>query len=179
MFLFLFVFTHIATAEIHPDEILGSGYEALQKSAHEGITDPVAHWHYFWKDGFHINSREKNFQMKCNLTVLGDGGYIGVDDDLGKALPDLEGSRLLFRELMVTMAGHLYDFVDYELQVDFANARDIKDNWIRFKGLPLIGHVKVGHIKEPFSLEELTSLRAVTFMERALPTIGSVRNGCG
>ena len=41
--LFPFVFTHIATAETHPDEILGSGYEELQKSVQEGITDPVAH----------------------------------------------------------------------------------------------------------------------------------------
>ena len=169
--LFLFVFTHIATAETHPDEILGSGYEALQKSVQEGITGPVAHWHYYWRDGFQIDSRKKNIRMKFNLTVMGDGGYIGIDDDLEKAFPDLEGSSLLLRELMVTLTGHLYDFVDYELQVDFANARDIKDNWFRFKKLPLIGHVTVGHIKEPFSLEELTSLRAVTFMERALPTL--------
>ena len=168
---FLVVFVNSTMAQTQLPEVLGSEYDELKKIAENGVKGPIGHWHYYWKDGFRLDSREKNLGMKFNLSIMGDGGYINADDDLNRAFPDLEGSSLVLRELMVTMVGHLYDFADYKLQVDFANVRDIKDEWIRFKNIPLIGHFTVGHIKEPFSLEELTSLSAITFMERALPTL--------
>ncbi|MDY0039341.1 MAG: porin, partial [Desulforhabdus sp.] len=37
------------------------------------------------------------------------------------------------------------------------------------KDLPYLGGVKYGHMKEPFSLEELTSSNDIMFMERSLP----------
>jgi phosphate-selective porin OprO/OprP len=165
------MFVNSAMADTQLPEVLGSGYDELKKTAEKGVTVPIGHWHYYWKDGFRLDSREKNLRIKFNLSIMGDGGYIDADDELENAFPELEGSSVVFRELMVTMVGHLYDFAEFKLQVDFANARDIKDEWIRFKGIPYIGHVTLGHIKEPFSLEELTSLSAVTFMERPLPTL--------
>ena len=169
--LFLVIFASGTLADNQLAEALGFGYEGFKTTAQEGVSGPIGHWHYYWKDGFRIDSREKNLNLKFNLNIMGDGGYINDDDELKNAFPDLKGSSLLFRRLMVTMAGSLYDFAEFKLQVDFANARDIKDEWIRFKGIPYIGHVTVGHIKEPFSLEKLTSLTAITFMERALPTL--------
>jgi len=47
-------------------------------------------------------------------------------------------------------------------------AATFKDVYITVKELPFLGHVKVGHYKEPFSLDQLTSSRYVTFMERSL-----------
>jgi phosphate-selective porin OprO/OprP len=44
-----------------------------------------------------------------------------------------------------------------------------KDVYLGIKELPLIGRAQVGHFKEPFSVEELTSSRFITFEERALP----------
>jgi phosphate-selective porin OprO/OprP len=169
--LFLAMFANTALAETQLPGLFGSGFDEIENFAETGVEGPIGHWHYYWKDGFRLDSQEKNLNLKFNLEIMGDGGYISPDDEIKKAFPDLEGASLVFRELMVTMAGNLYGFADFKLQVDFANARDIKDEWIRFKNIPFIGHFTVGHIKEPFSLEELTSLKTVTFMERALPTL--------
>jgi phosphate-selective porin OprO/OprP len=53
--------------------------------------------------------------------------------------------------------------------MDFANIREIKDNYIRFIKFPYISLLTLGHMKEPFSLEQWASGKAITFMERALP----------
>jgi phosphate-selective porin OprO/OprP len=74
--------------------------------------------------------------------------------------------------LRVNILSTIYDVVDFKLDVDFANIREIKDNWIGLKKkIPILGYIKFGHMKEPFSLEELTSGTNITFMERSLPTL--------
>jgi phosphate-selective porin OprO/OprP len=64
----------------------------------------------------------------------------------------------------------LYDKFQARIVIDFANVRDIQDLWFRFINTPIIENFKVGHQKEAFSLDELTSIKARTFMEKPLPT---------
>ena len=124
----------------------------------------------YYKDGLHIDSARKYFRMKVNALIMADGGYIGADNELRRAFPDLEGWNAEFRHLELTMLGWISDFVDLKLQIDFANVKSIKDNWIGFK-VPLLGHIKAGNMKEPVSLSELTGSEFITFMERPLPTL--------
>jgi phosphate-selective porin OprO and OprP len=64
-----------------------------------------------------------------------------------------------------------------EIDVDFAsdtetdvNAPQVKDAYIAWRGLNKgMGHVKMGNFKTPFSMEEVTTSRYLTFMERGLP----------
>ena len=44
------------------------------------------------------------------------------------------------------------------------------DAWLGVRDVPLLGEIQAGHMKEPFSLEELASSNDITFMERSLPT---------
>ncbi len=46
-----------------------------------------------------------------------------------------------------------------------------KDVYLGIRDLPILGRVQAGHFKEPISLEELTSSRFITFMERGLPNV--------
>ena len=43
----------------------------------------------------------------------------------------------------------------------------MKDVYVGFKNLPLIGDIRLGHIKEPFSREELGSSKHMGHVERA------------
>lgn len=152
-----------------PGDIEESEYDGIMKNLEEGVWLPHAKWHIYWKEGLRIDSPEKNFTMKINMSIMLDGGYISADEELEVAFPNLEGSELDLRWWRISGFGTIYDWAQFKVDADFANIREFKDNYIRFTKVPLIGFITLGHSKEPFSLEESTSLKATTFMERALP----------
>lgn len=96
------------------------------------------------------------------------GGRIQVDAAVYNNDPGLKlGNGAEFRRARLYAKGQIDDF-HYKAQYDFAgNATTIKDLYIKYTGLPAA--IQVGNFKEPFSLEELTSSKYITFMERALP----------
>jgi phosphate-selective porin OprO/OprP len=146
-------------------------WERVEEGIELPVKVPVVNWHYYWKNGFRIDSPKKNLTSRTNLTIMIDAGYIGADDELEAAFPDLEGPNVNFRQLRLSTVGTLYDFARFKFEIDFANVRDIKDIWVRFTKVPVIEHVTLGHTTEPFSLESWTSLKAMTFVERSLPVL--------
>ena len=175
--------TLIAASKVLADsqktESMDSFYKALSERVETGVRGPIGDWHYYWKDGhFSIDSRKENIKFRINGQILVDGGDIDADDELQNAFPDLDGGNILFRKLSVSTYGNFYDTVDFRVGIDFANARDIQDIWIRYLKNPFLKKIKIGNMKEPFSLEYLTAISRVTFMERALATaaFGSGRN---
>ncbi len=87
---------------------------------------------------------------------MADAGYIKSDDELKQAFPGLEGEAFKFRRVSVSFAGTIVEKVDFKVEIDFANVQDIKDEWLRFPGGPVLKFMTFGHIKEPFSLESLS-----------------------
>jgi len=77
-----------------------------------------------------------------------------------------------FRRARMFIEGGLASQVKYKIEMDLAGGRvAFTDVFISLERLPGVGTLRVGHQKEPFSLEELTSSRFITFMERALPNV--------
>jgi phosphate-selective porin OprO/OprP len=73
-----------------------------------------------------------------------------------------------FRTARMYMSGSIYENIDYKLQFDFAKTEnEFKDVYFGIRDFPF-GYLKMGHFKEPFGLEEQTSSRFITFMERSL-----------
>ena len=78
-----------------------------------------------------------------------------------------------------------YEQFDYIVEMDFANrgvnsainqkdqSTAFKDVYIQMRELPAIGNVRVGHFKECFGLEQLTSDNYTTFMERSVDDEGA------
>jgi phosphate-selective porin OprO/OprP len=146
-------------------------YSGWMERAEKGVGGgKYVGYRMYWSDGLHVDSREKNIKFLFNSLVIVDGGTIGTDDALNRAFPDLEGSDVFLRRLDLVARMELYDTVEAKLGIDFANVQEIKDNWIRFINTPILERFTFGYFKEPFSLEELTSIKQRTFMEPALPT---------
>ena len=54
------------------------------------------------------------------------------------------------------------------MQSDFAGGEVIlKDAYIGLKNIPFVGNLRIGHVKEPFRLEMMTSSKYISFMERS------------
>lgn len=65
--------------------------------------------------------------------------------------------------------GDLHEDWGYKLQYDFTStgSSGIQDAYLDYKPLK----IRIGHAKEPFSLQNMTSSKYVTFIERGLPHV--------
>jgi phosphate-selective porin OprO/OprP len=133
-----------------------------------------------YSNGLQFNRNDGMVQMKIGGRIQADFASIWPSDSLNAAVPGGEGLGVEFRRARLYFSGDLYDRIIFKAQYDFAGAggaANFKDVYIGMKKLGPVGTVKVGNMKEPFSLEQLTSSKYITFMERALPTVlDSVRH---
>lgn len=118
---------------------------------------------------------------RSDLPSLTMGGQLIVDtiffsqDAQSRATVGDADDALDFRRARLYGSGEAYEIFTYAVGFDFAqgtadNGRPaFIDNWVQVNDLPVLGHVRVGHYFEPFSLERSTSNRNTTFMERSLP----------
>lgn len=91
-----------------------------------------------------------------------------------------------FRTARIFLEGSGFDVFGYKIEMDFAG-RDsddeqltkFKDVYMHVDELPLFDRVQLGHFKEPFSLEEMTSSRFMTFMERGTLNVFSPGRNIG
>ncbi len=176
LFLFLMLpvsaFPQILNSDSGTPQNTGSIWYNWEEKAADGFQDPLIHWHYYWKNGLFIESRKKNIFVKIGTKVGFDTGYIGPDGELDRAFPGLGGFDHRFRRLRVYTLMTFWNDLEFKFEIDFANLTDIKDIWVRYTGNSFLSHFLLGHVKEPFSLEEITSSCVTTFMERSLSTNG-------
>lgn len=134
-------------------------------------TQPTAIGNYiYWDDGISLTGPVSHVNLKVGGKINYDLGNINADEELQTAFPGLDGVHDDFRNLSVSLLGHAWDILEFKVEADFANVRDIKDQWLRFTKGSILPHFTFGHVKEPFSMDMLTSSTYQTFMEPALPT---------
>lgn len=107
-----------------------------------------------------------------NVTINGvfqaDGVTFNQDDESRAAYGRVE-SGADFRRARLSAKGAISDRMDYMMQMDFGffGRPTFTDVWVDFKDAGLLGTVRVGQWKQPFSLETVSSFRYTTFMERS------------
>lgn len=115
------------------------------------------------RGGLRGRSPDGAFSYELGGRVVVD--LAAYDEDV---LQDLgNGSKL--RRVRVDVEGNVWTDWGYQVELDFAEDEvEIKDTFLQYDGFENF-RLRLGHLKEPFSLEEQTSSLYNTFMERALP----------
>ena len=155
---------------------------AISQSQYEKLLDEASQ---AGKPGTASKSRKKDKKNKRQAEVQTEGGLKVKSPDgefefeLGGELwidaafyqedvaPLGNGTEL--RRARVSFGGKVFRDWAYAAEYDFGgNDAEVKDAYVQYDGLNTFA-IRFGNYKEPFTLEDQTSGKAITFMERALP----------
>lgn len=115
-----------------------------------------------------FESEDGKFAAQIGGRIQQDWAFVKANDDAKEqlGLSSTDGAEL--RRGRFAIQGKFYGNVVYKAEWDFVGGKtEAKDVYFELTGLP-VGAVRVGHFFEPFSLDELTSSKYSTFMERGL-----------
>ena len=124
-----------------------------------------------WGNGYKLTSSDGEHSLKFGGRIMYDYATWNTGDET------YSGTE--FRRVRFFNSGKVYSNIKYKIQLDFAGGGvSFKDVYMEL-ALPYLGNLKVGHFKEPFRLEALTSSKYMTFMERGLPIAFSPERNVG
>ncbi len=122
-----------------------------------------------WNNGLELKTNDGNTSLKLGGRIMLDHAWFGDDSE------SVDGTE--FRRTRLMLSGKVNQF-EWKTQYEFARGGEgsddkghrpaFKDVYVGVSGVPYAGALRVGHFKEPFGLEELTSSKYITFMERSL-----------
>ena len=146
--------------------------EQIEKKVDAGAAAPAGNdMRVYWKEGFKFDSHDGQFKLKVGARIQNDWGWFDDGDTFEKVFGDSEDGEE-FRRARLYISGEIYENYEFKAEYDFENGdANFKDVYMAMNNIPYVGQLKVGHYKEPFSLEELTSDDYITFLERALPNV--------
>ena len=138
----------------------GRRLEALEKKWREREND----MRVYFKNGLKMVSPDKKFQYQIGGRIQTDVAFYAS----GGRSADRPQNGAEFRRARLFAAGILYRRIQFKAQYDFTGQTSFKDVYAGLLHLPGVGNLKVGHFKEPFSLEDLTSSKYDIFLEDSL-----------
>jgi phosphate-selective porin OprO and OprP len=117
-----------------------------------------------WAPGPTISSKDGSWSVHVLGRLQVDGGALGDDDDFYK-----NDNAVELRAARLGIEGSFFQGWKYKFETDFGLGDvDVKDAYIQYDGEYVDpAYIRAGQYKTPNSLEELTSRRFITFMERA------------
>jgi len=134
----------------------------------------------YWEDGLKFETENKEIKVGLGGKIHYDFGDVNRDHDVSRALGKNSESGSKTRRTRLRVEGDVYKDFDFKAEYDFSSGDvEPKDVYLGVKKIPYVGSLQIGHTKEPFSLEELTSGSDVTFMERALPNAFAPKRNIG
>ena len=138
-----------------------------------------------YHNGLKMMTKDKQFKFQVGGRIMTDFAFFDADSTFKNsfAMGD-QTSGAEFRRARIFLAGLFYNTIKFKAQFDFASTSggeepNFKDVYIQLIKLPVVGNFRVGHFKEPWSLENLTSSKYNMFMERSLMNTFSRGRGLG
>lgn len=127
-------------------------------------------WEAYWKDGTRIERKDGSVKIKFGGRAQFDAAAIGAEGRVQQRF-DVEGTGVEFRRARLFVSGSMGEHGIFKVQYDFAGGEaEFKDVYAGLTNLPYVGTARAGHAYEPFGLDQQTSSKYITFMERNLPT---------
>ncbi|GJM44896.1 MAG: hypothetical protein DHS20C21_17380 [Gemmatimonadota bacterium] len=133
-----------------------------------------------WSDGIRLATDDKSVSLKIGGRLMNDWVFQKADNELLDALGTTDEDDVFhpaviedgteMRRARMYFSGTVQGNTEFKLQVDFAGGKvSAKDYFLGVKNIPALGTIRVGHQYEPMGLDELTSSKYITFIERATP----------
>ena len=142
--------------------------EKLEESAAERRESSSSSFVSYWKDGLRFETADQRHKLRIGGRIQWDTAFF-EQNGFSARVPIHPEDGTEFRRLRLFVKGETVQRLEYKLQLDFAGGDvDLNDVYLAFKDVRGVGTVMLGHFKEPFSLEQLTSSNNITFMERSL-----------
>jgi phosphate-selective porin OprO/OprP len=129
-----------------------------------------------WEDGIRLERNDGLFRLKVGARLEGDVAGIYGDEGIEEEFDD-NGTLWGLRRAWLTLGGTIGSRWLYKAQVDLSGQSSnddgrmeyLREIFVAVVGLGPFGTVKLGSVREPFTLNGLTSSHTLSFMERALP----------
>ena len=124
-----------------------------------------------WDNALQFQTEDRAFGVSVGGRLHNDFGWWQAGDNFQNAAggvgPLLAGAN--FRRARIRISGTVYDTVNWITEYGFESGNPaFFDTYGELPDLPWFGTFRVGHFREPFSLDALTSGNDLTFMERSL-----------
>jgi phosphate-selective porin OprO and OprP len=112
--------------------------------------------------------KKKLPNVSINGVFQADGVWFNQTDESRDQFGSIE-SGADFRRARLSAKGSVVESMNYFMQMDFGffGRPTFTDVWVEQNEVPVLGNVRVGQWKQPFSLEVASSFRYTTFMERS------------
>lgn len=125
-----------------------------------------------WDKGLVFQSADKEFRVRIGGRVHQDWTFFASQSDsLQRRFGDLQDGTE-FRRARIHVDGIAYGTTEWRAEFDFGGGdASFREVYIGLKGVPGLSTLRLGHMQEPFSLEEITSSNYLVFHEYGLPGV--------
>jgi len=150
--------------------------------------EPPEDLRFYWDRAPRMETRDQSIKLRLRARIQTDfAGFFGEDDvndglaadaDEDEAPDEIENGGEL-RRARLGIQGQLYEDIEFKIVYDFADGdAEPKDVYIGLAGLPVVGTLRLGHQREPFSRVQGSS-RNYVFMEKGLQNALSISRNIG
>lgn len=130
----------------------------------------------WWDDGLKFESNDQTFKFSVGGRVHYDAVFLHQNNSLDSIFEKTE-DNVEVRRARLTFTGSINEALAYEFEFTFGETIRYADMYFAFLNVPVFEKLTVGHFREPFGMEELTSSNSIVFMERSLTSaFGPSRN---
>ncbi|MEA3367363.1 MAG: porin [Planctomycetota bacterium] len=139
----------------------------------------------YWDHGMRARTGDGRLKMKFGGRLMFDWTWIDggdIENDFaGSGFADLDNLEdgKETRRAYLYWEGEWNEKIRFRWQYDWADGPVVKDLYLELKKLPVVGNLRMGHFKEPFSLTQLTPDKYITFIERASADMFTPKRNAG